>query len=200
MKPPDTPKTLLRRLADPEAAQPQWARFHALYEPIVRAWLRLRGLRGDALDESVQDVFVRLVRVLRDNPHDPARGLFRTYLGKIVHSVACDRRRALRAHGLEIPVPVDWYAAYPAHDRPLDERLDAQFRLVAYEAALKELRRDPRLTPFQRDVRPRPPPAPPPQHRRPDPPSPPPAPPRQSRRPLRRLNVSPSAIRRVRQG
>ena len=152
MKPPDTPKTLLRRLADPEAAQPQWARFHALYEPIVRAWLRLRGLRGDALDESVQDVFVRLVRVLRDNPHDPARGLFRTYLGKIVHSVARDRRRALRAHGLEIPVPVDWCAAYPAHDRRLDERLDAQFRLVAYEAALKELRRDPRLTPFQRDV------------------------------------------------
>lgn len=152
MKPPDTPKTLLRRLADPRADEAQWARFHALYEPIVRAWLRLRGLRGDTLDESVQDVFVRLVRVLRDNPHDPARGLFRTYLGKIVHSVACDRRRALRAHGLEIPVPVDWCAAYPAHDRPLDERLDAQFRLVAYEAALKELRRDPRLTSFQRDV------------------------------------------------
>ncbi len=106
MKPPDTPKTLLRRLADPEAAQPQWARFHALYEPIVRAWLRLRGLRGDALDESVQDVFVRLVRVLRDNPHDPARGLFRTYLGKIVHSVACDRRRARRRrHRLLDPPP-----------------------------------------------------------------------------------------------
>lgn len=152
MRPPDTPQTLLRRLADPEADQAQWSRFHALYAPIVRAWLRLRGLRGDALEEGSQDVFVRLVRVLRANPHDPGRARFRTYLGRVVHSVACDRLRRIRAHGAEVAVPPEACELLLAPDLPIDERLDIQFRFAAYEAVLRELLRDPGLSPLQRTV------------------------------------------------
>lgn len=150
MKPPDTPRTLIRDLADPEAKDAQWSRFVALYEPLVRVWLGLRGLRDNALEEAAQDVLVRLVRALRNSPYDPSRARFRTYLACIVDSVARDRfrqdllerRRRGELSGHDIVAIQD-----PAPG--IDERLDIQFRFAAYEVALGVIRRDPALSAFQ---------------------------------------------------
>lgn len=153
MKPPDTPRTLIRDLADPEAKDAQWSRFVALYEPLVHAWLNLRGLRDNALEEAVQDVLIRLVKALRNSPYDPGRARFRTYLGCIVDSVVRDwfrrvagesrRRGELSGHAI---------TAIQDPSPGIDERLDFQFRLAAYEVALGVIRNDPGLSAFQQTV------------------------------------------------
>lgn len=152
MRPPETPKTLLRNLSDPAAEDLHWSRLVALYTPVVSAWLRLRGLRDDALEEGTQDVFVRLVRVLRTSPHDPARAHFRTYLGCVVDSVARDRLRRLRADRARLAEAWHNGESVVQPELPIDERLDAQFRLAAYEVVVGRLRRSPDLSPLQREV------------------------------------------------
>ena len=82
----------------------------------------------------------------------PGRARFRTYQGRVVHSVACDRLRRIRAHGAEVAVPPEACELLLAPDLPIDERLDIQFRFAAYEAVLRELLRDPGLSPLQRTV------------------------------------------------
>lgn len=153
MKPPDTPRTLLRDLADPEAKEAQWSRFVALYEPLVRVWLNLRGLRDDALEEAVQDVLVRLVKTLRNSPYDPGRARFRTYLGCIVDSVVRDRFRRAAGESRR-RCELDGHAISAIEDPApgVDERLDFQLRLAAYEVALGVIRKDPGLSAFQQTV------------------------------------------------
>lgn len=61
MQPPITPKSLLRKLADPDAPNGEWARFLDLYAPIVRAWLSYHRLPDDELDDAAQEVYIPLV-------------------------------------------------------------------------------------------------------------------------------------------
>lgn len=153
MKPPDTPRTLIRNLADPEAKESQWSRFVALYEPLVHAWLSFRGLRDDVLEEATQDVLVRLVKALRNNPYDPERARFRTYLGCIVDSVARDCfRRVAGENRRRGELSGQAITAIQDPSPGIDERLDFQFRLAAYEVALGVVRQDVGLSAFQQVV------------------------------------------------
>ncbi len=154
MNTPDTPKTLLRILGGPQAAEAHWARFVALYRPLILAWLRLRGLRGDAVEECAQEVCLKLVKGLRGRRYDARRARFRTWLGVIVATTACDRlraERALAAHRAELPQEALEALPDPMALAP-DGRLDAQFRMAALEAAVETLRADPALIPFHRRV------------------------------------------------
>ena len=77
---PDTPKTLLRKIAEyangDDAAE--WARFVELYTPVIRQFVSLREDVGAAdADDIVQEIFVRLVGVLRAGTYRPEKGRFR---------------------------------------------------------------------------------------------------------------------------
>ena len=70
---PDTPQTLLRKIAEfangDDSAE--WARFVELYEPVIRHYIAAHGGVADSeVDDIVQDIFVRLVDVLRSGPLD----------------------------------------------------------------------------------------------------------------------------------
>lgn len=93
---PDTPQTLLRKIAEyangDDAAE--WAKFTELYEPVIRMYVAQSGGVGDAdADDIVQDVFVRLVGVLRNGEYKPAKGRFRSYLATMVRRLLIDRHR-----------------------------------------------------------------------------------------------------------
>lgn len=94
------------------------------------------------------------MRSLRGNPYDPSRTHFRTYLARIVASVACDRLRADLAHEAHT-VPL---ASLPCGALPNPavaepwHMVDAQFRMAALEAALETLRRETASNPFHRAV------------------------------------------------
>ena len=97
---PDTPKTLLRKIAEyangDDAAE--WARFVELYTPVIRAFICAReDVNESDADDVVQEIFVRLVNVLRAGTYRPEKGRFRVYLGTMVRHLLIDRhRRALR--------------------------------------------------------------------------------------------------------
>ncbi len=100
---PDTPKTLLHKIAEyangDDAAE--WARFVELYTPVIRAFI---GARGDVVpsdvDDVVQEIFVRLVNVLRTEVYRPEKGRFRAYLGTMVRRLLIDRHRRNLARGV----------------------------------------------------------------------------------------------------
>ena len=99
---PDTPQTLLRKIAEyangDDAAE--WSRFVELYTPMIRAFI---GARGDVapsdVDDVVQEIFVRLVNVLRAGTYRPEKGRFRAYLGTMVRRLLIDRHRRNLARG-----------------------------------------------------------------------------------------------------
>lgn len=153
MRPPDTPKTLLRALGDPGADEALWQRFVELYTPLIRTWLRLRGLCADAVDEETQTVLLRLIRAFRASPYDAARARFRTYLAHIIASVAYDRLRADGTrHAHIVPLEPALETTLPDPAAPPEAWVDAQFRVAALEAALDILRREPGFSPLHRTV------------------------------------------------
>lgn len=99
---PDTPQTLLRKIAEyangDDAAE--WARFVELYTPVIRAFIGARGDEAPSdVDDVVQEIFVRLVNVLRAGTYCPEKGRFRAYLGTMVRRLLIDRHRRNLARG-----------------------------------------------------------------------------------------------------
>lgn len=76
---PETPGTLLRKIADLQAGDDAavWADFVERYLPAVRAFIRLNGAPENEQDDLVQEVFVKLVGILRTSRYDAAKARFR---------------------------------------------------------------------------------------------------------------------------
>jgi RNA polymerase sigma-70 factor (ECF subfamily) len=107
---PETPKTLLRKIAEyangDDAAE--WARFVELYAPVIRQFICARGeVEPSDVDDVVQEIFVRLVDVLRGGKYRPEKGRFRAYLGTMVRRLLIDRHRRAEARGAMQMVPAD---------------------------------------------------------------------------------------------
>jgi RNA polymerase sigma-70 factor (ECF subfamily) len=73
-----TPSSLLERLRQPFEPQ-AWARFVALYAPLIYSWGRRAGLQESDAADLAQDVFVTLLRVLPTFTYDRNRS-FRRWL------------------------------------------------------------------------------------------------------------------------
>jgi RNA polymerase sigma-70 factor (ECF subfamily) len=88
----DTRSSLLRRVRDPADVE-GWSEFVALYEPLLQAYVRKQGLSGPDVDDVVQDVLARLLRVLADFDLKRERGRFRTWLWRLTRNILADRAR-----------------------------------------------------------------------------------------------------------
>jgi RNA polymerase sigma factor (sigma-70 family) len=95
-----TRSTLLMGVRNPADAR-AWGEFVALYEPLLTAYIRKRGLGAEDTRDVVQEVFARLVKALPEFELDRQRGRFRTWLWQICQSALADwarqRRRQARA-------------------------------------------------------------------------------------------------------
>ena len=107
---PDTPQTLLKKIAEyangDDAAE--WARFVELYTPVIRQFATTReDIGATDADDVVQEIFVRLVNVLRAGTYRPEKGRFRAYLGAMVRRLLIDRHRRAIARGAGENVPAE---------------------------------------------------------------------------------------------
>jgi RNA polymerase sigma-70 factor (ECF subfamily) len=88
------------RVRDPADVR-AWREFVRLYEPLLTAYVRRRGLGEEDTRDVVQDVLVRLVKALPGFRLDRQRARFRTWLWQICQSALVDwarhRRRRVRA-------------------------------------------------------------------------------------------------------
>ena len=107
---PDTPTKLLRVMAAQPVTDEEesaWKRFVELYEPVIRAYAAVEGVPPGDVDDVAQDVFVRLVGIMRRDGYDRSRGRFRTYLRTVMRRVLIDRFRRQTAARVQQHEPLD---------------------------------------------------------------------------------------------
>jgi len=71
------------RLRDPTDNE-AWNEFHEIYRGLVLNYCRRRGLQPWDADDVCQLVMMSLAKTLRSFEYRPARGRFRSYLGRVV--------------------------------------------------------------------------------------------------------------------
>ena len=135
---PETSATLLAKLSaratgEDEAA---WARFFELYEPAIARFVELRGMGRDP-DDVVQEVFLRLVEVLRAGRFTPGGTPFRAYLATLIRNQLVDLHRRAQARGGDRTVPLEEeQVATPEQTALL---LDLDWRLARRRAAVEHV-------------------------------------------------------------
>jgi RNA polymerase sigma-70 factor (ECF subfamily) len=91
----NTPSSLLERLRQPFEPE-AWARFVALYTPMIYSWGRRVGLQETDAADLVQDVFVTLLQVLPSFDYDRHQS-FRKWLRTVtINRWRKDRKRPQR--------------------------------------------------------------------------------------------------------
>jgi RNA polymerase sigma-70 factor (ECF subfamily) len=77
---PDTPLSLLERLALPEPPVDDWDRLVAVYAPLLRTWLIRYSLQSADVDDLLQDILEVLLEKLPRFRHEGRPGSFRAPL------------------------------------------------------------------------------------------------------------------------
>jgi RNA polymerase sigma-70 factor (ECF subfamily) len=85
-----TRSTLIRGACDPGNGE-CWREFDKLYRPLIRVYVRDRGVAEDDVEDAVQAVFLKLIRGLRS--FQPGRCRFRTWLYAVTRNAVLDLPR-----------------------------------------------------------------------------------------------------------
>ena len=136
---PKTSLTLLHKLAvqmtgaTDEAA---WTRFFNLYTPAIRKFVEWIDHSHDP-DDVIQDIYIRLVQILRSGRYNPDRAKFRSFLATMIrrHLISLYRKGQARCADAQIPLD-DVELSVPADQA---ERLDLKWRLAKHEAAVEHV-------------------------------------------------------------
>ena len=139
---PQTSVTLLRTLREARSGVDDvaWARFVDMYGPVVHHLVRLLspGISDADTDDAVQDVFVKLVDILRSGAYDPAKSKFRTYLSTLTRRLLVDRYRAAAARHDGEHADIAEMEDLASGDDP-GELVDAKWRVACRLAAERRI-------------------------------------------------------------
>ena len=139
---PQTSVTLLRTLREARSGVDDvaWARFVDMYGPVVHHLVRLLspGISDADTDDAVQDVFVKLVDILRSGAYDPAKSKFRTYLSTLTRRLLIDRYRAAAARRDGEHADIAEMEDLASGDDP-GELVDAKWRVACRMAAERRI-------------------------------------------------------------
>lgn len=139
---PETPQTLMKKIADlangDDAAV--WLEFVELYTPPLRHFVRaVNGAMPDAdVEDTVEEVLVRLTEVLRAEGIDRGKGRFRDYLATMTRRILIDRYRAEIVRPRPGAVTAGDLGAVPCGDvSAIDPgvAMDVHWRLAVHESA-----------------------------------------------------------------
>ena len=152
---PETSATLLRTLREARSGvdDAAWARFVDMYGPVVHHLVRLmsRGISDADTDDAVQDVFVKLVDILRSGAYDSAKGKFRTYLSTLVRHLLIDRYREAAARRRDRQVEIEVTEEIAVADDP-GAWMDAKWRIACRMAAERRVMEESALAEQGREV------------------------------------------------
>ena len=152
---PETSATLLRTLREARSGVDDvaWARFVDMYGPVVHHLVHLLspGISDADTDDAVQDVFVKLVNILRSGAYDSAKGKFRTYLSTLVRRLLVDRYREAVARRRDCQVELDAAEQIGIDDDP-GAWMDAKWRIACRMAAERRVMEESALAEQSREV------------------------------------------------
>lgn len=140
---PDTPVTLLARMAAQmtgQADEAAWVRLFELYEPAIRKFSEYHGAGSEEEDVS-QEIFLKLVEVLRGGTFKIGgdAGRFRSYLVTLIRRELVTRWRKRQVRGGEGNVSMDNPDAgiEPQVESETAAIIDVKWRLARHEAAVE---------------------------------------------------------------
>ena len=152
---PETSATLLRTLREARSGVDDvaWASFVDMYGPVVHHLVRLLspGISDADTDDAVQDVFVKLVNILRSGAYDSAKGKFRTYLSTLVRRLLIDRYREAAARRRDRQVEIEVAEEIAVADDP-GAWMDAKWRIACRMAAERRVMEESALAEQSREV------------------------------------------------
>ena len=152
---PETSATLLRTLREARSGVDDvaWARFVDMYGPVIHHLVRLLspGISDADTDDAVQDVFVKLVNILRSGAYDSAKGKFRTYLSTLVRRLLIDRYREAAARRRDRQVEIEVAEKIAVEDDP-GAWMDAKWRIACRMAAERRVMEESALAEQSREV------------------------------------------------
>ena len=152
---PETSATLLRTLREARSGVDDvaWARFVDMYGPVVHHLVHLLspGISDADTDDAVQDVFVKLVNILRSGAYDSAKGKFRTYLSTLVRRLLIDRYREAAARRRDRQVEIEVAEKIAVEDDP-GVWMDAKWRIACRMAAERRVMEESALAEQSREV------------------------------------------------
>jgi RNA polymerase sigma-70 factor, ECF subfamily len=93
-----TSASLLERVRHDPAAE-QWQTLVAVYDPLIRGWLKRQSVLASDADDLVQDVLTVVARRLKDFEHNSRPGAFRTWLRTITINCVRDFWRSRKREG-----------------------------------------------------------------------------------------------------
>ena len=152
---PETSATLLRTLREARSGVDDvaWARFVDLYGPVVHHLVRLLspGISDADTDDAVQDIFIKLIDILRSGAYDSSKSRFRTYLSALARRLLIDRYRAAAARRVDRQVPLEEAADAATVDDP-GAWMDAKWRIACRMAAERRVMEESALAEQSREV------------------------------------------------
>lgn len=137
---PPTSLTLLQKLAvevtgGNEAA---WVRFFALYTPAIRRFVEWNDKTHEP-DDVIQDVYLKLVEILRAGTYQPDKARFRTFLATLIRRHLISLYRKDQARGGDRNFSLDELVEEPTVPPTQGDALDRQWAEAKHAAAVEHV-------------------------------------------------------------
>ena len=137
---PLTSLTLLQKLAVEKTGgnEASWVRFFNLYTPAIRRFVEWNDHVHDP-DDVVQEVYLKLVEVIRSGRYDPDRARFRTFLALLIRRQLITLYRQDQARHVADCCSIDDLTeelAVPSEQR---EQVDLSWAKAKHEAAIEHV-------------------------------------------------------------
>ena len=107
---------LLSRVRNPDDHE-AWREFESRYGDLITRYCRSLGVQHSDAEDVRQLVMLNLSSSMRSFQYDPARGRFRTYLGRAVRNAVLRVKQCPPGRGIPLPVmDVDYLNSVPSDD------------------------------------------------------------------------------------
>ena len=135
---PATSQTLLQKLAAQITGEREsaWVRFFGLYEPAIKRFVTYHDSDHDPEDVA-QEIFLKLVNVVKSGGYSPARGRFRAFLATMIrrHLVSLYRKDQARGAGMFVDIDEVELTVPPE----IAEQIDAKWRMARHQSAIEHV-------------------------------------------------------------
>ena len=150
---PETSLTLLQKLVTKVSGESEqaWVRFFALYTPVMRRFVEMNDHVHDP-DDVIQDVYVKIVEIVREGRYDAKKARFRTFLAMLIrHQLISLYRRDL-ARREDAKVRTDAIDGEVRVEADQGNALDLAWAAAKHAAAVEHVLRKTALSKQSRDV------------------------------------------------
>ena len=137
---PPTSLTLLQKLAVEVTGgnETLWVRFFNLYTPAIRRFVEWNDHVHDP-DDVVQEVYLKLVEIIRSGKYDPDKSRFRTFLALLIRRQLITLYRQDQARHVDDRCSIDDLAEELSVPSDQQDKIDLSWAKAKHEAAVEHV-------------------------------------------------------------